>query len=122
MTDIVEFKNTVALHIKQNKLVDDVIKIIKEIPNLETLRLDPELTKYICNVIKNTISKEEEKQICKNNLCATILINLFNLDDKEVDFVSKQIKYLENNKEIKKVAVSKKARRSAWEWVKRKLL
>ena len=42
MTDIVEFKNTVALHINQNKLVDDVIK--------------------------NTISKEEEKQICKNNL------------------------------------------------------
>ena len=43
MTDIIEFKNTVALHIKQNKLVDDVIKIIKEIPNLEALRLDPEL-------------------------------------------------------------------------------
>ena len=122
MTDIVEFKNTVALHIKQNKLVDDVIKIIKEIPNLETLRLDPELTKYICNVIKNTISKEEEKQISKSDLCITILISLFNLDDKEVDFVSKQIKYLENNKEIKKVAVSKKARRSAWEWVKRKFL
>ena len=122
MTDIVEFKNTVALHIKQNKLVDDVIKVIKEIPNLESLRLDPELTKYICNVIKNTISKEEEKQICKTNLCATILINLFNLDDKEVDFVSKQIKYLENNKEIKKVAVSKKARRSMWGWVKRKFL
>ena len=122
MTDIVEFKNTVALHIKQNKLVDDVRKVIKEIPNLESLRLDPELTKYICNVIKNTISKEEEKQICKSDLCVTILINLFNLDEKEVDFVSKQIKYLENNKEIKKVAVSKKARRSMWGWVKRKFL
>ena len=65
MPDIVEFKNTVALHIKQNKLVDDVIKTIKEIPNLESLRLDPELTKYICNVIKNTISKEEENRYVK---------------------------------------------------------
>ena len=26
MADLIEFKNTVALHIKQNKLVDDVIK------------------------------------------------------------------------------------------------
>ena len=87
MTDIIEFKNTVALHIKQNKLVDDVIKIIKEIPNLEALRLDPELTRYVWNVIKNSnsMNKEEAKTICKTNLCATILINLFNLDEKEVD-------------------------------------
>ena len=122
MTDIIEFKNTVALHIKQNKLVDDVIKIIKEIPNLEALRLDPELTKYICNVIKNSINKEEAKTICKTNLCATILINLVNLDEKEVDVVSKQIKYLENNNEIKKVKTSKKVSKSVWGWIKKKLL
>jgi hypothetical protein len=122
MTDLVNFKNTVALHIKQNKLVDDVITKIKEIPNLDELRLDPELTKYICNVIKNTITKEEEKQICKSNLCATILINLFNLDDKEVNAVSKQIKYLENNNEIKTVKVSKKFKKSVWAWFKKKVL
>jgi len=122
MAELIEFKNTVALHIKQNKLVDDVIKKIKEIPNLDELRLDPELTKYICNVIKNTITKEEEKQICKSNLCATILINLFNLDDKEVNAVSKQIKYLENNNEIKTVKTSKKVSKSFWSWIKKKIL
>jgi hypothetical protein len=122
MTDLVNFKNTIALHIKQNKLVDDVIKKIKEIPNLEQLRLDPELTKYVCNVIKNTITKEEEKQICKSNLCATILINLFNLDEKEVNGVNKQIKYLENNNEIKTVKTSKKVSKSVWGWIKRKIL
>jgi len=122
MADLIEFKNTVALHIKQNKLVDDVIKKIKEIPNLDELRMDPELTKYICNVIKNTITKEEEKQICKSNLCATILISLFNLDDKEVNAVSKQIKYLENNHEIKNIKTSKKITKSVWGWIKRKIL
>jgi len=122
MADLIEFKNTVALHIKQNKLVDDVIKKIKEIPNLDELRMDPELTKYICNVIQNTITKQEEKQICKSNLCATILISLFNLDDKEINAVSKQIKYLENNHEIKTVKTSKKITKSVWGWIKRKIL
>jgi len=122
MADLIEFKNTVALHIKQNKLVDDVIKKIKEIPNLDELRMDPELTKYICNVIQNTITKQEEKQICKSNLCATILISLFNLDDKEVNAVSKQIKYLENNNEIKTVKTSKKMSKGVWSWIKRKIL
>ena len=122
MADLIEFKNTVALHIKQNKLVDDVIKKIKEIPNLDELRMDPELTKYICNVIQNTITKQEEKQICKSNLCATILISLFNLDDKEINAVSKQIKYLENNNEIKTVKTSKKMSKGVWSWIKRKIL
>jgi hypothetical protein len=111
MTDLVNFKNTIALHIKQNKLVDDVTNIIKEIKNLEELRLDPELTKYVCNVIQNTITKEEEKQICKKNLCATILISLFNLDEKEVNAIDKQIKYLENNKEIKTIKNSQKIKK-----------
>ena len=60
MADLIEFKNTVALHIKQNKLVDDVIKKIKEIPNLDELRMDPELTN-ICNVIKIAITKKKKK-------------------------------------------------------------
>jgi hypothetical protein len=122
MTDLVNFKNTIALHIKQNKLVDDVTNIIKEIKNLEELRLDPELTKYVCNVIQNTITKEEEKQICKKNLCATILISLFNLDEKEVNAIDKQIKYLENNKEIKTIKNSQKIKKSMWAWFKKKIL
>ena len=122
MTDLVNFKNTVALHIKQNKLVDDVITKIKEIPNLNDLRLDPELTKYICNVIKNTITKQEEKIICQSNLCATILIKLLDLDDREINAVDKQIKYLENNNEIKTVKVSKKLKKSMWAWFKKKVL
>jgi hypothetical protein len=122
MTDLVNFKNTIALHIKQNKLVDDVTNIIKEIKNLEELRLDPELTKYVCNVIQNTITKEEEKQICKKNLCATILISLFNLDEKEVNAIDKQIKYLENNKEIKTIKNSQKIKKSVWAWFKKKIL
>jgi len=55
-------------------------------------------------------------------LCATILISLFNLDDKEINAVSKQIKYLENNHEIKTVKTSKKITKSVWGWIKRKIL
>ena len=65
MAELVEFKNTIALHIKQNKLVDDVIKKIKEIPNLDELRLDPELTKYICNVIKILLQKKKKNKYVK---------------------------------------------------------
>ena len=44
MTELVVYKNTLAAHVKQNKIIDDVCKILGEIPDLSRMRLDPELS------------------------------------------------------------------------------
>jgi len=122
MTELVPFKNTLAAHIKQNQIIDDVCKIIAEIPDLNKMRLDPELTVYVCNIIENLIDKKDKKEISKINLASMILTKACNLEENELDAVIKQIKFLDNNGRIKKASAVKKISKSAWEWFKRKVL
>ena len=122
MTELVPFKNTLAAHIKQNKIIDDVCKIIAEIPDLNKMRLDPELTVYVCNIIENLIEKKDKKEISKLDLASTIIAKACNLEASDLDLVIKQIKFLDNNGRIKKASATKKITKSAWQWFKRKVL
>ena len=122
MSELVVFKNTLAAHVKQNKIIDDVCKIISEIPELNRMKLDPELTVYVCNIIENLIDKNEKKEISKLQLASMILTKACNLEENELDAVIKQIKFLDNNGRIKKASTVKKLSKSAWGWFKRKVL
>ena len=122
MSELVVFKNTLAAHVKQNKIIDDVCKIISEIPELNRMKLDPELTVYVCNIIENLIDKSEKKEISKLHLASMILTKARNLEENELDAVIKQIKFLDNNGKIKKASSVKKLSKSAWGWFKRKVL
>ena len=122
MTELVPFKNTLAAHIKQNQIIDDVCKIIAEIPDLNKMRLDPELTVYVCNIIENLIEKKDKKEISKLDLASTILAKACNLEHTDLDIIIKQIKFLDNNGRIKKASAVKKLSKSAWGWFKRKVL
>ena len=121
MSDLVEFKNTLASHIKQNKIIDEVTEIITKIPNFMNLKMDPEVTVYVCNIIENLIKKEDKKEISKLNLATLILTKLWNLEENELDIVIKQIKFLDNNQQIKKVSKSKKYGKYIKDWLIRKL-
>jgi hypothetical protein len=122
MSELVVFKNTLAAHVKQNKIIDDVCKILTEIPDLNRMRLDPELSLYVCNIIENLIDKKDKKEICKLDLASTILTKACNLEENELNVVVKQIKFFDNNGRIKKASTTKKISKSAWEWFKRKVL
>ena len=86
------------------------------------MRLDPELTVYVCNIIENLIEKKDKKEISKLDLASTILAKACNLEATDLDLVIKQIKFLDNNGRIKKASTTKKVTKSAWEWFKRKVL
>jgi hypothetical protein len=122
MSELVVFKNTLAAHVKQNKIIDDVCKILGEIPDLNRMRLDPELTVYVCNILENLIDKSEKKEISKLDLASTIIAKACNLEASDLDLVIKQIKFLDNNGRIKKASATKKITKSAWQWFKRKVL
>jgi len=122
MTELVPFKNTLAAHIKQNKIIEDVCLKLSEIPDLNKMKLDPELTIYVCNILENLIEKSEKKEINKLNLATLILTKACNLEENELDPIIKQIKFLDNNGKIKKASTVKKISKSAWEWFKRKVL
>ena len=51
MSDLVQFQNTVKVHIKISKIIEDVVKTLCELPDFNTkLRLDPEIIVYCCNI------------------------------------------------------------------------
>ena len=63
MSDLVEFKHTLASHIEQNKIIDEITQIISQIPNFINLRMDPEVTVFVCNVIEEKIKGKHKKNV-----------------------------------------------------------
>ena len=121
MSDLVEFKHTLASHIEQNKIIDEITQIISQIPNFINLRMDPEVTVYVCNVIEQKIKGEHKKNVSKLNLATLILTKVWNLEENELDAVIKQIQFLNNNGGIKKVSKSKKYGKYLKQWIIKKL-
>ena len=121
MSDLVEFKHTLASHIEQNKIIDEITQIVSQIPNFINLRMDPEVTVYVCNVIEQKIKGEHKKNVSKLNLATLILTKVWNLEENELDAVIKQIQFLNNNGGIKKVSKSKKYGKYLKQWIIKKL-
>ena len=121
MSDLVEFKHTLASHIEQNKIIDEITQIVSQIPNFINLRMDPEVTVYVCNVIEEKIRGKHKKNVSKLNLATLILTKVWNLEENELDVVIKQIKFLDNNGAIKKVSKSKKYGKYLKQWIIKKL-
>ena len=122
MSDLVEFKHTLASHIEQNKIIDEITQIISQITNFMNLRMDPKVTVYVCNVIEQKIKGEHKKNVSKLNLATLILTKVWNLEENELDAVIKQIQFLNNNGGIKKVSKSKKYKKYIKDWLVKKLL
>jgi hypothetical protein len=123
MSELIEFKNTVKAHIKQSTIVNDVVKTLSELPDFNTkLKFDPEIIVYVCSIVENLIKKEDKKEISKLDLVSTILVKAWNLEENELDLVIKQIKFVCNNNQVKKVSKSKKYGKYIKDWLVKKLL
>ena len=123
MSELIEFKNTVKAHIKQSTIVNDVVKTLSELPDFNTkLKFDPEIIVYCCNIVEQLIKKEDKQEISKLDLVSTILVKAWNLEENELDLVIKQIKFVCNNNQVKKVSKSKKYKKYIKDWLVKKLL
>lgn len=121
--DLVVFKNSVSIHIAQNKLIETVLTELNKIPDVSTtLKLDPELTQYVLAVIRNTLNKQEKNEIDEAELAITILTRLFNLNPLEIETLKKQIVFFKNNKLIHKVSKTTLRMNSVGRWLKRKFI
>ena len=124
MAELIQFQNTVKAHIKQSTIINDVVKTLSELPDFTTkLRLDPEIVVYCCNIVEQSIKKEDKKEISKLDLVTTILIKAWDLkEENELDLIIKQIKFCVNNNQVKKVSSRKKYGKYIKDWLVKKLL
>ena len=103
--ELVSFKNSLLDHNTTFSTIDALVQKIQTIPTHQALKLDLELTLYICKVVENIIgSKSSTSTIDKS----TIVINVFqaiypDLTDDQIAYIKQQIQYFWANKLIKRV-------------------
>jgi hypothetical protein len=105
-------------HYDTHSLIEKATQYIKLIPNYQKLRLDPQLTLLILNIIQNEIKQKDFDHIA---LLIQILTPLFGLNDFDINIIKQQIAFLKNNSHIIGIPYSKKAFKSASRWIFRKI-
>jgi hypothetical protein len=118
----VDLKRFLKDHFDKHSLIDKTIQYIKLIPSFDKLKLDPELTLLILNIIKSEIppgTLEKEKVVLE--LLLNILSQIYSLCELEVNVIKQQVVFLTNNNKVKGVSSYKKILKSSTRWLSRKL-
>ena len=124
--ETVIFKNSLETHNNVENLVIDLTTKIRAIPNVLNLKLDIELTCYICNVIENEIgaNNKTNKKIDKLDVFVRIVNEVFNgtITEEEKKILIGQVEYLLTNKKIKLLDPFIIWGKQVFNWVKSKII
>ena len=100
-------KHSIHKHVTYNGILRGIVhKLESEIPELQDLKLNVEITKLVCNLVEDIIKKGNPFGLDKQTLVLEILTKQFDLTPEEQHQVNQQITFLFDNGQIKK---SKKA-------------
>jgi exopolyphosphatase/pppGpp-phosphohydrolase len=104
MDTLVKPKNELAKRIKICKIVAKIIEELSKLPqeDLKDMKNNPELIKYVCNLVENLISKKYKPN--KKEIVLDILKRVipgFSTNDEKL--ISDIIEFLHQNKDIKKI-------------------
>lgn len=114
------FKHSILRKLKTEKLKSSIIEKLREIPDLENLKMDIEVSLFICRCIETEVKKEDK--IIKKDLFIEIIQSVFNLNRDEILIVEKQIDFLHENNKITKSKIINYICNSVSDWFNRKIL
>ncbi len=115
-------KNKLKSKIFKSDLCNEIVKRILEFENHLSLRNDPELLKFICDLVENGVKKTDEKnKVDKKELVLEIYCKVFCLNENEKKHISDQIEFLCDNELIVKVHSVKKNSKIFINYIKSKL-
>ena len=118
LDEISEFiapKNTLLTNCKLHKCVELIHSEIIAYPNYTGLKTNIELLKVITNLVENLIEKEDK--LDKEQICCDVYKRLFNLTEPEIVILKHHIKFLCDNKLVKRISRQKKLRKWLWQLV-----
>ena len=117
------------INLKHNLLQENLINKIKNIVkeklgevNLAKFRMDPQLRLLVSELVLNCGDELGlTRDVDKNSLSLEIVSSLYSLNPQKQQQIKQQIEFLSNNKQIKKVKLSKKHFASLCVWVLKKI-
>jgi hypothetical protein len=113
-----DLKHFLADHFNVNTLISKITKYVSKIPDVQKLKLDPELTSLLMNIIKDEL---RNKDADPTDVLISALTPIFNLNDSDIAILKQQIVYLKNNKLLTGIPFSKKLFKSSTRYIFRKL-
>jgi hypothetical protein len=118
----VKFKHNLKRLHTEAEIKKIIMEKIQKIPEFITLKFDPELTLFVCNLIENGVKEKKIKKIDKKQFVMDVLHSLFNFEEDELKQLDTQIEFLHANKKIKVVNVTKKFGVYLYNWVEKQIL
>jgi len=102
--DLVSFENSLDDHNTTYTTVDALVQKIQSIPNHQALKLDMELTLYVCKVVEEVIGKKSKTStVDKGTIVLSVFQAIFpRLSDEDTAYIKNQIQYFWSNKMIKR--------------------
>ena len=115
-------KNKLKSKIFKSDLCNEIVRRVLEIENYLSLKSDPELLKFICDLVENGVKKNDGKnKVDKKELVLEIYTKVFNLNENEKKHIGDQIDFLCDNELITKVFNVKKNGKLFINYIKSKL-
>jgi len=101
----IPMKNSLKTVILRSNLKTAIVEDIKNkgfVSTMAELKLHPDLVKYICVLVENSIHNNKKKKIDKKQLVIDVLSDLFALSVPDKEVISKAIDHLIQTNRIKK--------------------
>ena len=96
-------KHSIQKHVQYKGIVQGILdKLKNEIPDIDELKLNPEVTKLVCNLVEAIVEKGNPYALDKQEIVLEILTKQFNLTVEEQNQINQQITFLFDNGQIKK--------------------
>lgn len=109
-TKLVKPNFSISLKQEQKSLIDYVMDDLKGV-DIQTLKLDADFIKYICEIIENQVNTKKADKDAKPNkldIFVEIIKKLFpNISESDVTTCKNLVEFLLKNKLIKKTKLSK---------------
>lgn len=116
-----KFKNSLALRVKIETIKTGIVEKLKVIPNINDLKLNVELTLFICRCIETEIKKKHKVE--KKQLFFEIIASIFaNLTRDDNAVLEQQIQFLHDNNSIKQSSLRNYIANSLYTWIEKKIL
>ena len=112
---MVKLKNSAKTHNTIESIIDVIVQTVCAIPNYDKLKNDPELFRYILELLENGLT---DQTIDKKSIIDKIVTRIFpSLTDNEKTLLDGIILFVINNEMVKKIGIFKVIKK----WVKSKL-
>jgi len=124
--DLIDLKNSLKTHSDKYTLITDIVDFVrKKIPvNIVDLKLHPQLTKLVCDIIEDRL-KNNKKKINKLDVLISVMREIFaevGLNEHDKNVLHQQVEFLHENNKIKGIRIAKKVFKNVGSWIFRKFL